>query len=212
MSTCRYNKNLFPVMECLIDTYSETGRPVGFTAIQKCVGERHGRGHPEQVRRGLDLAHCLGYLRVVVGKYGSKYVPTLDGVVYTGVYTALALNLGFVDELPQHALFCLLRLVRSGVAMLSWAEAFNTLLEIQEGKDASRREILRRKLVDGLVAFKALLGIEVRGLEPRFYSRILTYIWRRAWFPIAIPPAFREAPGHQYLLKLIRGFAEASCG
>jgi len=30
-------------MECLIDTYSETGRPVGFTAIQKCVGERHGR-------------------------------------------------------------------------------------------------------------------------------------------------------------------------
>jgi len=212
MSTCRYNKNLFPVMECLIDTYSETGRPVGFTAIQKCVGERHGRRHPEQVRRGLDLAHCLGYLRVVVGKYGSKYVPTLDGVVYTGVYTALALNLGFVDELPQHALFCLLRLVRSGVAMLSWAEAFNTLLEIQEGKDASRREILRRKLIDSLVAFKALLGIEVRGLEPRFYSRILSYIWRRAWFPIAIPPVFREKPEVQYLLKLIRGFVEASCG
>ena len=212
MSTCRYSENLFPVMECLIDLYSGTGRPVGFTEIQKCVGERYGRKHPEQVRRGLDSAHCLGYLKVVEGKYGNKYVPTLDGVVHAGIYLALALNLGFVDELPQRTLFCLLRLVRSGVAMLSWAEAFNTLLEIQEERDALRKEMLRRKLVDSLVASKVLLGIEVRGLEPRFYSRILTYIWKRAWFPIAIPPAFREAPGLQYLLKIIRGFVDASCG
>jgi len=164
MSTCKYNENLFPMMVCLIDLYSIMGRPVGFTAIQKCMGERYGRRHPEQVRRGLNPAHCLGYLRVVEGKYGAKYVPTLKGVVDTGIYWSLkAAFRESIDELPQSMLSCLIRLARHFALMNRlWLSVITQyLLKGSEIEELS------------LITLKALLGEEVEDLEPRHYREVM---------------------------------------
>ena len=167
MSACKYNENLFPVMECLIDTYSGTGRPVGFTAIQKCMGERYGRRHPEQVRRGLDSAHCLGYLRIVEGKYGNKYVPTLKGVVDTGIYWSLKAAFGeLIDERSTNTLSCLILLARNFALMNRlWLSVITQyLLKGSEIEELS------------LITLKALLGEEVEGLEPRHYREVMQYV------------------------------------
>jgi len=164
MGTCKYNENLFPMMECLIDLYSGMGRPVGFTAIQKCMGERYGRRHPEQVRRGLNSAHCLGYLRVVVGKYGNKYVPTLKGAVDTGIYWSLkAAFRESIDELPQSMLSCLILLARHFALMSRlWLSVITQyLLKGSEIEELS------------LITLKALLGEEVEDLEPRHYREVM---------------------------------------
>lgn len=164
MSACRYTKNLFPVMDCLIDLYAETGKPVGFTAIQRCMGKRYGRVHPEQVRRGLDSAHCLGYLKIVEGKYGSKHVPTLEGVVNTGIYWSLKSASGnSMDELPTSMLFCLMHLARYFALMNRlWLSVIIQFLS----KNSEVEEL-------SLVTLKALLGEEVKDLEPRHYHEVL---------------------------------------
>ena len=164
MSACRYTKNLFLVMDCLIDLYAETGKPVGFTVIQRCVDEVYGRAHPEQVRRGLNSAYCLGYLKIVEGKYGSKHVPTLEGVVNTSIY--LSLKSAFrklIDELPTNTLFCLIHLARH-FALINrlWLSVI-----IQSLPKNSEVEEL------SLVTLKALLGEEVKDLEPRHYREVL---------------------------------------
>jgi hypothetical protein len=155
------------MMECLIDLYSGTGRPVGFTAIQKCMGERYGRGYPEQVRRGLNSAHCLGYLRVVEGKYGNKYVPTLEGAVDTSIYWSLKATFKeSIDELPQSMLFCLMHLARHFALMnrLWLSVIIQYLLKGSEVEKLS------------LVTFNALLEEEVEGLEPRHYREVMRYV------------------------------------
>jgi hypothetical protein len=169
MSTCRYSENLFPVMECLITLYSVMGRPVGFTAIQKCMGERYGRGHPEQVRRGLNSAHCLGYLKVVEGKYGNKYIPTLKGVVDTSIYWSLKAAFGeSIDGLPPSMLFCLIRLARNFALMNRlWLSVITQYL--LKDKDSEIEEL-------SLITLKALLGEEVEDLEPRHYREVMLHV------------------------------------
>jgi len=187
MSTCRYSENLFPAMECLITLYSVMGRPVGFTVIQKCMDVWYGKAHPEQVRRGLDSAHCLGYLKIVEGKYGNKYIPTAEGVVHTAIYTALRTMIGNV---PPRTLLHLIECVRTSLVLALLPQLiqgtpdhtlFKASLELYESVGSELGLQLGLLNMRGImfmyyVALKMLAGIEVRHLKPIYYVLAKVFI------------------------------------
>jgi hypothetical protein len=169
MSTarCRYNENTFPLMFCLIVLYSEMSKPVGFVKLRECMGRMFNKPNPNQVRRGLNSAYCFGYLRVVEGKYGNKYVPTLKGVVDTGIYWSLKAAFGeLIDERSTNTLSCLILLARNFALMNRlWLSVITQyLLKGSEIEELS------------LITLKALLGEEVEGLEPRHYREVMQYV------------------------------------
>ena len=136
---CRLNVNVYPAVSCVASLYTgvrlpiststnvedvannaRIGEPASFKAIQGCMGAYFHRGSPELVRRGLNPAvDCLGYVKAVEGPSRVKYVPTLTGIIDSGIYLALfntlldKLGKSGVELTPEtvHALVRFMRLM-----------------------------------------------------------------------------------------------------
>jgi hypothetical protein len=212
---CRLNNNVYPAVACVTSLYTgvklpiststnvedvannaRIAVPVSFRAISECMRVHFGRGNQEQVNRGLAPAvNCLGYVKVVKGPYRVKYVPTLIGIIDSGIYLALfsilldKLGKSGVELTPEtvHALVRFMRLMvfynsLSRYGEVPWLidrklsyESHNCSECLSQGNcpddsckiDEKQIKDLRGKLLYGAIIAKAIAGVEVRGIEPR---------------------------------------------
>ena len=214
---CRLNNNVYPAVACVASLYTgvrlrigvdadagvedaannaRVGVPVSFRAISECMRVHFGRGNQEQVNRGLAPAvNCLGYVKVAKGPYRVKYVPTLIGIIDSGIYLALfsilldKLGKSGVELTPEtvHALVRFMRLMVFYNSLSRYGEVpwlideklyyklFNCSECLSQGNcpddscKITEREIkdLRGELLYGAIIAKAIAGVEVRGIEPR---------------------------------------------
>jgi len=212
---CRLNNNVYPAVACVASLYTgvklpiststnvedaannaRVGVPVSFRAISECMRVHFSRGNREQVNRGLAPAvNCLGYVKVVKGPYRVKYVPTLIGIIDSGIYLALfsilldKLGKSGAELTPEtiHALVRFMRLMVFYNSLSSYGEVpwlideklfyslFNCSECLSQGNchddscKITEKQIkdLRDELLYGAIIAKAIAGVEVRGIEPR---------------------------------------------
>jgi len=77
----RFNRYLFPFVDCTITLYAESGEPVPISDIADCMRDYHGITGVRNVYEGRDAALEDGYIRVVPVGGRRGYVPTPLGVI-----------------------------------------------------------------------------------------------------------------------------------
>jgi len=179
----RYNKYLYPAVECVVDYYYRLGgRPVPVSEVIDCMEEKGYRGI-RNIYSGLEAAIQDGYVTVEYSKNGRGkrrlYVPTLLGAVDTGIYKAVAEAL-YGEGVPSletvKAIICSMRgvifwvAVRGLVINTILATILKRLMPLCGGSNKCMElsdEIGSRtlKAIEYSVLFKAIAGIDVRGLH-----------------------------------------------
>jgi len=179
----RYNKYLYPAVECVVDYYYRLGgRPVPVSEVIDCMEEKGYRGI-RNIYSGLEAAIQDGYVTVEYSKNGRGkrrlYVPTLLGAVDAGIYKAVAEAL-YGEGVPSletvKAIICSMRgvifwvAVRGLVINTILATILKRLMPLCGGSNKCMElsdEIGSRtlKAIEYSVLFKAIAGIDVRGLR-----------------------------------------------
>jgi len=77
----RFNRYLFPFVDCTITLYAESGEPVPISDIADCMRDYHGITGVRNVYEGRDAALENGYIRAVPVGGRRGYVPTPLGVI-----------------------------------------------------------------------------------------------------------------------------------
>jgi hypothetical protein len=195
----RFNKYLFPFVDCAITLYAESGEPVPISDIADCMREKYGIKGVRNVYEGRDAALDNGYVRDTPVGGRTRYVPTMEGVVNAGIYMGLQVRFGnLLNNVSMNTLFCLMRFMRFMTAVILAPKAFEwgslyvsavtthdeswvapLLLETRKTLGASENsamgnyhEVMRGSVMLMFITLKALLGIEVRHLRPRYYAFI----------------------------------------
>lgn len=179
----RYNKYLYPAVECVVDYYYRLGgRPVPVSEVIDCMEEKGYRGI-RNIYSGLEAAIQDGYVTVEYSKNGRGkrrlYVPTLLGAVDTGIYKAVVEAL-YGEGVPSletvKAIICSMRgvifwvAVRGLVINTILSTILKRLMPLCGGSNKCMElsdEIGSRtlKAIEYSVLFKAIAGIDVRGLR-----------------------------------------------
>jgi hypothetical protein len=106
----RLNKYVFPTTDCVVAKYAKLGRPADFSGLLKCLEDFHWIRGKRSLDIGLRVGVENGFIREVFVGRRRGYVPTMEGVVYTGVYFGLEkAKLTF----PTDVLPCLLNILRN---------------------------------------------------------------------------------------------------
>jgi hypothetical protein len=193
----RFNTYLFPTVDCVIEVYAKNGRPARYVELLGCLEEEHGIRGKRSLDSGLDAGVEDGYIRVVPVGGRRGYVSTAEGIVHTAIYLALR---DIVGDVPPHALPFLIECVRSSLITILIPRLTPGTLEHchlvrylmnelefvlafgEQGKlvnlEVGFSEQGRRIMFELFVALKMLAGIEVMGLEPRYYSDVKKAIVR----------------------------------
>jgi hypothetical protein len=193
----RFNRYLFPFVDCTITLYAESGEPVPINDITDCVKEKYGIRGVRNVYEGRDAALGNGYVEAASVGGRTRYVPTTEGVVHTAIYLALR---DIVGDVPSYTLLYLIECVRISLitalvprlipgtlehyylVRYLMNELELTLTFGEQGKlvnlEVGFSEQGRRIMFELFVALKMLAGIEVMGLEPRYYSDVKKAIVR----------------------------------
>ena len=198
----RFNKYLFPFVDCTITLYAELGEPVPISDIADCMRDNHGITGVRNVYEGRDAALEDGYIRAVPVGGRRGYVPTAEGIVHTAIYLALR---DIVGDVPPHALPFLIECVRTSLITIliprltpGTLEHYYLMRYLMDEIEftltlGGQGEVLdfqvgftehgRRIMFELFVALKMLAGIKVMGLEPRYYSDVKKAIMRnvRLW-------------------------------
>jgi len=77
----RFNRYLFPFVDCTITLYAESGEPVPISDIADCMRDYHGITGVRNVYEGRDAALENGYIRAVPVGGRRGYVPTPLGII-----------------------------------------------------------------------------------------------------------------------------------
>jgi len=216
----RFNRYLFPFVDCTITLYAESGEPVPISDIADCMREKYGIKGVRNIYEGKDAALDNGYVKTKSVGGRTRYVPVGEGVVHTAIYLALG---DVINSVPPHALPFLIEcaraslvtvlvprltpgtpehhyLVRYLINELEFTLAFGEQGELVD-LEVGFTEQGRRVMFELFVALKMLAGIDVMGLEPRHYNDIKKAIMRnvRLW----LMPRRLSRPG------LVRLFIDA---
>jgi len=188
----RFNKYMFPFIDCVIRIYADSGGPIPIKSIIECMKERHGIRGVRNIYEGRDAAVDNGYITEVhVTPKRYYYVPTLIGTIDTGIYQALAKTLSSSVKSSPETMYTFIRFMRFMVFWDSlrkydnvpWIMDFNKVYYYKcnmcLGQSNCPRNLidscnmieeviksLRDELFYGAVIAKAIAGVEVRGLKP----------------------------------------------
>jgi hypothetical protein len=89
--------NMFKVLGCLVEEFTIEEKPVGYTSIAKCAGER-GLRNSRYIYSALRKARAMGFVRFIERKSGGAwrlYAPTVRGIIAN-----YAFNLAFEYRVP----------------------------------------------------------------------------------------------------------------
>jgi len=199
----RFNKYMFPFIDCVIRIYADSGGPIPISSIIECMKEHHGIRGVRNIYEGRDAAVDNGYIIEVHVKgnrgYTSKryyYVPTLIGTIDAGIYQAL-LNSG-IESSPEtvHTFLRLMRFIVYWDAVSRYVNAALILLTRKlaahlncgsclsqgEGKCAKyhicesvviKIAFWSLRLFYGAVIAKAIAGVEVKDLKPKELAGVM---------------------------------------
>jgi hypothetical protein len=176
----RYSKYMFPFVDCVIRLYSELGKPVPISDVEDCMRDIHALRSTGGQYEGRDAALDNGFvIGVPVGRR-TRYVPTMEGVVSTGLYFGL---LNVTNDIPVGNIPCLLKLLRINLGLNRLWFAFTMLwLKNQAAQAPSNTDNLAKEMERlhiyfmNFVTAKALLGIEIRDLNPMYYKLVMDTI------------------------------------
>jgi hypothetical protein len=200
----RFNRYLFPFVDCTITLYAESGEPVSISDIADCMRDYHGIKGVRNVYEGRDAALEDGYVEEVrVGKR-VRYVPVGEGVVHTAIYLALRDTAG---DVPSHALPYLIECLRTSLVTILIPKIIQSIPDyiraIKDPKyaihlikvqgfvkfllgtdDVQDEEVDRDKALDfvrnlvlvSYVALKMLAGVEVKHLKSKYYDDVEEFI------------------------------------
>jgi hypothetical protein len=176
------------VVECLASNYIDYN-PIPLIKVRSCF-IAHRWGGVSEVYSGLKYGIELGYIEAV--PYGRlvRYKPTLVGVVKSAIMDAVMEALGIMDGRVIDAT------ERMGIILYS-----NLLLDIpilitQRGsrrvecacctEDGDcfgfKRAEGRDRVYLGMITLKVLAGVEVRGVKPRDYWQLFSFVRDEALF------------------------------
>ncbi len=193
----RFNRYLFPFVDCTITLYAESGEPVPISDIADCMREKYGIKGVRNVYEGRDAALGNGYVETASVGSRTRYVPVGEGVVHTAIYLALG---DVINSVPPHALPFLIECARSSLITIliprltpGTLEHYYLMRYLMDEIEftltfGGQGEVLdfqvglsehgRRIMFELFVALKMLAGIKVMGLEPRYYSDVKKVIVR----------------------------------
>jgi Mor family transcriptional regulator len=193
----RFNRYLFPFVDCTITLYAESGEPVPISDIADCMREKYGIKGVRNIYEGRDAALDNSYVKTKSVGGRTRYVPVGEGVVHTAIYLALG---DVINSVPPHALPFLIECVRSTLITIliprltpGTLEHYYLMRYLMDEIEftlalGGQGEVLdfqvglsehgRRIMFELFVALKMLAGIEVMGLEPRYYSDVKKAIVR----------------------------------
>ena len=182
-----FSKYVPPVIECMARNYD--GDPVPVAKIRSCLGASKMGGEGE-VYSGIKYGIELGYIEAVPYGKLTRYKPTLTGVVKGAMMDAVMEALGIMDGRVIEAT------ERLGIILYS-----NLLLDIpilisQRGgrrvecacctDDGDcfgfKRVEGRDRVYLGMIALKVLAGVGVRGVKPRDYWQLFSFVRDEALF------------------------------
>jgi hypothetical protein len=182
-----FSKYVPPVIECMARNYD--GDPVPVAKIRSCLGASKMGGEGE-VYSGIKYGIELGYIEAVPYGKLTRYKPTLTGVVKGAMMDAVMEALGIMDGRVIEAT------ERLGIILYS-----NLLLDIpilisQRGgrrvecacctDDGDcfgfKRTEGRDRVYLGMITLKVLAGVEVRGVKPRDYWPLFSFVREEALF------------------------------
>jgi hypothetical protein len=186
----RFNRYLFPFVECAITLYTESGGPVPISDIADCMRDNHGITGVRNVYEGRDAALENGYvIDLHIGRR-KGYEPTMEGVVNAGLYFGL-LSVLEKNELPNVNIFCLLKLLRIALGLAKLEFMLTTLWlntqVVQPPVKPIKEDPLWDLYVINFIAAKALLGVEVRDLKPMYYRLVMDAIKSGVASLVAMP-------------------------
>jgi len=234
----KFNKYLFPFVDCAITLYAESGEPVPISDIADCMRDVHGIKGVRNVYEGRDAALNNGYVIGTPVGGRTRYAPTMEGVVNVAIYMGLRDRFGdFPSNVSMDTLFCLMRFMRFMIALVMAPKAFNwsnfsalavtthdeswiapLLLEAQKtlgtlGNSAMEdyHKVLREAVMLMFVALKALLRIEVRHLKPRYHAFIEATIKASIINSTELQALLITRDGKTINFDVLRFIASASC-
>jgi len=198
-----FSKYVPSVVGCMARNYN--GDPVPVAKIRSCLGAS-GMGEGE-VYSGLKYGIELGYIEAVPYGRLTRYKPTLTGVVKSAIMDAVMEALGIMDGRVIDAT------ERMSIILYS-----NLLLDIpilisQRGSGrvecacctedgdcfGFKRVEGRERVYLGMIVLKVLAGVEVRGVKPRDYWLLFSFVRDETLFYLR--RGFRG-----YVFHLMRGF------
>jgi hypothetical protein len=209
----RFNKYLFPFVDCTITLYAISGEPVPISDIADCMREKYGIKGVRNVYEGRDAALENGYvIDVHIGRR-KGYEPTMEGVVNADLYFGL-LSVLEKNELPNVNIFCLLKLLRIALGLAKLEFMLTTLWlntqVVQPPAKPTKEDSLRYLYVINFIAAKALLGVEVRDLKPMYYRPVMDAIKSGVTSLLAMPqPSGGKLPIK--IVNLLEPFITKAC-
>jgi hypothetical protein len=200
----RYSKYMFPFVDCVIRLYSELSKPVPISDVEDCMRDIHALRSTGGQYEGRDAALDNGFvIGVPVGRR-TRYVPTMEGVVSTGLYFGL---LNVTNDIPVGNIPCLLKLLRINLGLNRLWFAFTMLwLKNQAAQAPSNTDETERLIYFvSFVTAKALLGIEIRDLNPKYYKLMVDEIKSAiaSLFKAPLPSGGKIPIDLNFYLKLI---------
>jgi hypothetical protein len=106
----RLNKYVFPTTDCVVVKYAKLGRPADFSGLLRCLEDFHWIRGKRSLDIGLSVGVENGFIREVFVGRRRGYVPTMEGVVYAGIYFGLEKA---KVTFPTDVLPCLLNILRN---------------------------------------------------------------------------------------------------
>jgi hypothetical protein len=106
----RLNKYVFPTTDCVVAKYAKLGRPADFSGLLRCLEDFHWIRGKRSLDIGLSVGIENGFIREVWVGRRRGYVPSMEGVVYTGIYFGLEKA---KVTFPTDVLPCLLNILRN---------------------------------------------------------------------------------------------------
>ncbi len=83
------NKYVLPTTECVVAKYAKLNRPADFSGLLRCLEDFHWIRGKRSLDIGLRTGIENGFIREVWVGRRRGYVPTMEGVVYAGIYFGL---------------------------------------------------------------------------------------------------------------------------
>jgi len=185
-----FSKYVPPVVECLARNY-DGFNPVPLNRVRACLVAL-GRGGTGEVYSGLKYAAKLGYVEEVpYGKF-VRFRPTLTGVVKGAIMDAVMAALGIMNEkaidITEHmsiilGSYLLLDLPDTILVALHGTKGIECICCTEDGGCFGYKRIEGRDRVYlGMIALKVLAGVEVRGVRPRDYWLLFSFVRDEALF------------------------------
>jgi hypothetical protein len=176
------------VVECLASNYIDYN-PIPLIKVRSCF-TAHRWGGVSEVYSGLKYGIELGYIEAVPYGRLTRYKPTLIGTVKSAIMDAVMEALGIMNEKVIDA--------TERVSIILYS---NLLLDIpilisqrgsgrvecacctENGKCFGYKRVEGRdKVYLGMIALKVLAGVEVRGVKPRDYWQLFSFVRDEALF------------------------------